>query len=170
MAMDFELRDVREADLDLLLQLNARCEPNVGRIDLERLRWFCDVASYFKVADGADGLLAFLIALAPSAPYQSPNFLWFKERYDDFLYIDRVAVVEAARRGGVGRAIYADVDRFALAQHGRLTCEVNTRPRNEVSLVFHQRLGFETVGSQETEGGTKTVAMLMKPLNASDRR
>jgi predicted GNAT superfamily acetyltransferase len=31
-------------------------------------------------------------------------------------------------------------------------------------MIFHQRLGFRQVGSQETEGGKKQVALLEKML------
>ncbi|NNE42793.1 MAG: GNAT family N-acetyltransferase, partial [Gemmatimonadetes bacterium] len=45
-----------------------------------------------------------------------------------------------------------------------ITCEVNTRPRNDGSLRFHARLGFREVGTQETEGGAKAVSLLEKRL------
>jgi len=45
-----------------------------------------------------------------------------------------------------------------------MTCEVNLRPPNEGSMHFHQRLGFRQVAEQESEGGTKTVALLVRQL------
>ena len=41
---------------------------------------------------------------------------------------------------------------------------MNLRPRNEVSLAFHDTMGFTSVGEQDTEGGAKTVVMLARTL------
>ena len=41
-----------------------------------------------------------------------------------------------------------------------LLCEVNVRPRNEASLLFHHSIGFREVGQQDTDGGKKTVSLL----------
>jgi predicted GNAT superfamily acetyltransferase len=35
---------------------------------------------------------------------------------------------------------------------------------NEGSLRFHHRIGFVEVGQQDTDGGTKRVSLLAKPL------
>jgi predicted GNAT superfamily acetyltransferase len=45
-----------------------------------------------------------------------------------------------------------------------LCCEVNVRPRNDVSLEFHHTVGFREVGQQDTDGGKKTVSLLELPL------
>ena len=51
---------------------------------------------------GVATLLAFVIAFAQGAAYDSPNFLWFRDRMDGFAYIDRIVVAEAGR-GRPGR-------------------------------------------------------------------
>ena len=58
-------------------------------------------------------LAGFLIALRHQAPHDSSNFPWFRERYPQFFYIDRIVVASRRRGGGVGRAFYADVQSFA---------------------------------------------------------
>ncbi len=45
-----------------------------------------------------------------------------------------------------------------------MTCEVNLRPPNESSMRFHERYGFEQIGSQATEGGAKEVALMALKL------
>jgi len=40
-------------------------------------------------------------------------------------------------------------------------------PRNDESLVFHERFGFEEVGQQNTSGGSKRVSLLVKELDVS---
>jgi len=45
-----------------------------------------------------------------------------------------------------------------------MTCEVNIRPSNEISMLYHERMGFRQIGSQETNGGEKEVAFMEKKL------
>ena len=46
-----------------------------------------------------------------------------------------------------------------------MTCEVNLRPPNPGSMAFHRAMGFDEVGTQNTEGGSKTVSLLVKRLD-----
>ena len=41
----------------------------------------------------------------------------------------------------------------------RLTLEVNVMPRNDVSLAFHQRMGFTSLDERDTDYGTRVVMM-----------
>jgi predicted GNAT superfamily acetyltransferase len=105
------------------------------------------------------------VAFAPGAGYDSLNFLWFRERFGDFIYIDRIAVAENARRHRIASTLYRDFFRFARSRTHLVTCEVNTRPVNVGSMVFHERFGFRRVGSQETDGGDKTVCLMAMELD-----
>lgn len=163
--MEFRLRDVCEADLDAVLRLNESEVPHVGRVDRDRMLWFAEHATYFRVADRGGTLGAYLVGLRPGTAYASPNYRWFCDRYDDFAYVDRVAVAEFARRQGLGSRLYADFAATVSGSAPIMTCEVNIRPSNETSLRFHQELGFEQVGSLESEDGKKAVAMLVKKLD-----
>jgi len=96
--------------------------------------------------------------------YDSPNYQWFSRHYDDFGYIDRVAVDRSARRSGVASALYDDFRTFMSRDVDVLTCEVNLRPPNETSMRFHERQGFRVVARQKTEGGSKEVALMEKKL------
>ena len=44
-----------------------------------------------------------------------------------------------------------------------VSCEVDVVPENPGSLRFHEALGFESVGQQDTEGGEKRVRLLVRP-------
>jgi len=159
-----QLSVVSAADLAPVLALNEAAVPNVNSIDLEQMRWFADNAYYFKVASIDERLVGFLIGLRPGLDYGSENYRWFCKHYDDFGYVDRVAVDESARRFGVASRLYED---FAARLEGVvpcMTCEVNVRPPNESSMRYHERHGFRQVATQETEGGSKKVALLEKKL------
>jgi predicted GNAT superfamily acetyltransferase len=117
--------------------------------------------------DGVSGTVAgFCLVLAPGADYDSMNYRWFEGRYDDFVYLDRIAIAPAFQRRGLGRTMYGEVERLARElQPGatHFTLEVNLRPRNETSLAFHATLGFAEVGRQETDYGT-LVSLMAKAL------
>lgn len=105
-------------------------------------------------------LAGFLVAMTPDVPYGSGNFKWFRERGEDFVYIDRVAVSAWFRKRGIAARLYADVERYARALGAaRLTCEVNVRPRNEASLAFHERMGFTGLEERETDYGLRVLMM-----------
>jgi predicted GNAT superfamily acetyltransferase len=152
-AQVIDLRPMDHADLPAVLALNNANVPAVNELDLAALGAIVDASAVALTAiDPFDGGLAgFCLVLPPGADYGSGNYAWFGERYDDFVYLDRVAVDAGRRALGVGRALYAEVEQYAMAQWFLL--EVNLRPRNDVSLAFHERLGFTEVGQRETDYG-----------------
>jgi predicted GNAT superfamily acetyltransferase len=154
----------RESDLAALDLRNRAAVPNVNDVGVAGLRRLGTQAAYFRLVENGGGPLGFLLAMTPEADYESPNFLWFKARYPRFLYIARVVVGEGARRLGVGSALYRDLIAFGAGLAPVLTCEVNLRPANPGSLSFHERFGFVQAGTQDTEGGTKTVCLMTRPL------
>ena len=159
------LRDAVAADLPAIHAINQANVPAVGRISFAELEWYFAKAAALRVAEVDGAVAGFLLALRPGLDYSSPNYAWFSARYPDFWYIDRLAVGEQWRRRGIARALYADA--AASAQAGAaplLACEVNLRPRNDVSLALHERQGFVEVGQQDTDGGDKTVVMLVRHL------
>lgn len=162
--MSTMIRDARDDDMEMLLQINNAAIPNVNPLDVPAMEHLRDQASYFRVAIDNDQLAGFLIALKPEADYHSQNFTWFRQQFEDFVYIDRVVVAKPFRGLGIGRVFYADIQSHAEQIAPMLTCEVNLEPRNDVSLLFHGTSGFHEVGQQMTEDGTKRVSLLAKEL------
>ena len=157
-----EIRDVEQSDLAAVLRLNESVVPAVNSIDIEQMCWFAEHAAYFRVASSGSAIAAFLIGMRPGTSYQSPNYLWFCESYDEFGYIDRIAVHESSRRYGLATRMYRDFETCLPVEVGVLTCEVNIHPPNESSMRFHEHYGFRQVGSQLTDGGDKKVALMAK--------
>ena len=158
-----ELIDVCGGDLKQIVRLNRSCLPHVNDIDMDAFCHYLWHADHFRVARENGTILGFLVGLGPGHDYDSPNYRWFSERYDTFLYVDRIVVAAQARGRGIGRSLYAEAEAQAARTGCPLACEVNLRPRNDASLAFHERLGFTRVGEQDTEDGAKTVALLLKP-------
>lgn len=158
-----QISKISSEDYDAVLALNEESIPHVNRIPREQLQWFVDNAAYARVARVDGRVAGFLIGLRPGTDYESLNYRWFCDRYDDFAYVDRVAVAGWARRQGIAVTLYDD---FANSQPSArfMTCEVNIRPSNEGSMTFHRTLGFDQVGTQELDDGKKAVALLEKRL------
>lgn len=159
-----KIADVTAEDLHAVLSLNQGSVPHVSSVDLPAMAWFASNAHYFRIARIQKKVAGFLIGMRPGLPYKSPNYRWFSDNYEDFGYIDRVAVAPTARRLGVASGLYQD---FAATLRGHvdvMTCEVNIRPSNESSMRYHEQHGFVRVATQETEGGKKEVALLEMKL------
>ncbi|HET7571032.1 MAG TPA: GNAT family N-acetyltransferase [Gammaproteobacteria bacterium] len=163
--MSIRIRNADADDFDYLMVLNESSVPEVNALDAPALEKLLAMAPWCRVVeqDGEDA--GFLLGLEAGADYQSVNYRWFSARYDAFAYVDRV-VIDAANRGqGLGTALYEDFEAWARERGApRIACEVNLRPPNEPSRAFHLARGFREVGTQETEGGSKTVSLLIKGL------
>ncbi len=149
-----------------VIELNDAEVPQVGELGVDGLAPLLSHAALALVATVEGGKLGgFLVAIAPGEVYGSENYRWFERRGTDHLYVDRIAVADPARRRGIGDALYDVVEEVARRQgRAEVTCEVNLDPPNPGSLAFHERRGFVEVGRQDTDGGTKTVALLAKAL------
>lgn len=159
-----QIRDLQRSDIDAVLALNEASVPHVSSISLEEMQWFAEHAHHFSVAIIDENIAGFMIGLRPGLAYSSLNYRWFSDHYDDFAYVDRVAVAEFARRKKVASTLYEDFANRLAGEVGVMTCEVNIRPPNESSMRYHELHGFRRVASQETEGGSKEVALMEKRL------
>ena len=157
-------RSFKSDDLEAVLDLNNSAVPAVNKLTTLDMKWFAEVAHLFLVSERKVEkkieITGFLIALrGPDADYESVNYKWFTNNYQNFLYVDRVVVDEPSWGQGNGQYFYE-----ALADSGTdqpvICAEVNIRPRNERSLNFHRQFGFVPVGEQETEGGLKRVQLM----------
>ena len=77
------------------------------------------------------------------------------------MYIDRIVIDPSFQSRGLGRAFYDDLKIFCKRCTPIITCEVNLKPKNDESLLFHKKYGFEKMGTQETEGGKKKVSLMV---------
>jgi predicted GNAT superfamily acetyltransferase len=112
---------------------------------------------------------AFLMAFRKGAAYDSPNFLWFDARFDDFVYVDRIVIHPDHRGRGLAKTLYGDVEQFAASLRvPRLTCEIDIDPPNLLSLAFHGKWGFREIGRQAPYHGSKIVSLREKLLVGAD--
>ena len=169
--MSIAIRDVREHELDSVLALNNAAGPAILPLDAERLHRFFDTAEYFRIAERGGTMAGFLVGFGSGQAHDSQNFAWFRERHPDFFYIDRIVVASRRRGGGVGRALYADVQSYAELRYPQLACEVflgiHDDQAADPALLFHGSFGFREVGQNVMRGGGAEgirSSMLMKEM------
>jgi hypothetical protein len=158
---DMHIRDAMPADHPAILALNLESEALLSPMDARRLAQLDAQAAYHRVAvDEAARVVAFLLAFREGAGYDSPNYLWFAERYPRFLYVDRIAVAESHHGRGIGALLYRDLFDFARAQGvDTVACEFYSKPLNAASQAFHARFGFREVGTQWLPEARKQVSL-----------
>jgi uncharacterized protein len=146
-----------------LLALNNAHAVETSALDASRLAELVQTA-FQATAIGHDAAL--LIAFDQNAPYNSPNFVWFKQRLRHFVYVDRIIVSAAHRGQGLAKRLYSDLFHAATtAGHRNVVCEVNIDPPNPASDAFHASLGFAEIGRARLANG-KTVRYLSRALTS----
>lgn len=164
---NINIRPYRSEDASAVLAINAANVPEVGPMDRPKLEHFGQCAEWFPVVQAADEIVGFAILLVEGTAYGSPNYAWFCERFERFLYVDRIAVAAHATRQGIGRRLYEQAIAMA-AKGGRpaLCAEVNTIPPNPQSMGFHTGFGFQELGRTRPYGGDEEVSMLRRVIPA----
>jgi predicted GNAT superfamily acetyltransferase len=163
------LRDAAPEDFAAILALNEESLRFLGPLTIDQLAAIHAEAAYRRVFVAREGVVAFLLALREGGAYASLNYRWFADRYERFLYIDRIVVANSYHRRGIGDALYADLFAFARRTTAPcVTCEIDIEPPNEVSRRFHRRHGFEEVGTQSVFGGKKRVSLQLATLTRED--
>ena len=158
--MEYHILTTENKDLPRVVDLNQNALPAVSSITLNDMIHFLEIADYFRVIKVKNNIAGFLIALAPGKNYHSPNYKWFEKKFDSFMYVDRIVIDFAYQSNGFGWAFYNNLREFTEDRSPRITCEVNLRPPNEGSIIFHEKYGFRQVDTQETDGGKKEVSLM----------
>lgn len=153
------IRNLTHADVEAMWAINEDGLPGTGQVSPAELIALLDLASFAVGAFQDNSMLGFVICLPPRTTYGSLNYAWFNQRYDAFLYVDRIAVATDHRNRGVGSALYSQVIAEANEQAVPVAAEVNLVPPNPGSVRFHHRFNFVEVGT--LDHGEKAVTMFL---------
>jgi uncharacterized protein len=154
------IRDANESDYDAIVRLNDAEVQHTSHMDVERLRYLDNISCHHKIAIVDGTAAAFLLVMRNDAPYVNDNFSWFATRYPAFVYVDRIVVSASYGRNKLGSLLYTDLFAFARTNHlPFVVCEYNIIPPNEPSRHFHDKFGFNEVGTQWVSNGTKLVSL-----------
>jgi predicted GNAT superfamily acetyltransferase len=156
------IRLAETKDLPKILEMNEDSVPHVSSVELSDMKRFLKQANPFLVVEEEDELAGFMIVLQKGLDYKSLNYRFFCTNYENFDYVDRIVIKDKFRDKKLGTALYNHLEEQYSAE--MITCEINIKPPNEKSMGFHKSLGFSKVAEQETGGGKKSVAMMVKRL------
>jgi predicted GNAT superfamily acetyltransferase len=155
------IRPLVASDIEKVTALNNDAYPAVPVATVEEMAEFVETFDWCMVAELDSDVVGFVMAVEPGKDYDSENYRFFESRGLPHFYIDRVVLGEGARGKGLGKRLYGELfDEARRRGYQRITCEVNLKPENPVSLAFHNTMGFVGVGVQDTKGGEVTVQLL----------
>ena len=141
------LRPYRDQDAAAVLALNLASESVLSPLDQDRLTWLLSLCEMAVVCDIDDQVVGFMLVFSQGSSYNGEAYQWFDERYDNFLYVDRIIIAESARGQGLASGFYQFLlDDAHAKQKPVVLAEIDIEPPNVGSLKFHQRFGFVEVG------------------------
>jgi predicted GNAT superfamily acetyltransferase len=155
----YKITNASKNDMDFILNLNQNNMPAVSHLTNDLFFKFLDISDYFKVIKYREDSVGFLIALLPDKFYNSINYKWFNTHYKSFIYVDRIVISEENQNKGLGGFFYNNIKSEYKSKVSQIACEVNIKPFNEQSIIFHKKSGFKEVGQQRTENNKKIVSL-----------
>ena len=154
------IKELKNSDIDEMVEINEQGLPGTGKVSQTEMMNLLNLSELKLGAYVNDKLVGFALCLLPKTNYGSLNYAWFNERYDEFIYVDRIAVATDSRNQGIGSMLYERLFEYAKSNNIPVTAEVSLRPPNEGSDRFHLRHGYQVVG--ELDHGEKAVTMYIK--------
>ena len=155
-----QTRELTQYDVDSIWLINEQGLPGTGKVTSLEISHLLELSTFSLGVFSNNELLGFVICLSPGTDYGSLNYAWFNNKYDQFIYVDRIAVATDYRNRGIGSLLYQEVISYSNQHSIPIAAEVNLNPPNPGSMRFHERFQFEEVGILHHE--EKSVAMLLK--------
>ena len=155
-----ETRELSEIDVHSMWSINEQGLPGTGQVSKQEVFDLLNLSSFAIGVFREEELLGFVICLSPGTDYKSLNYAWFNNKYNNFIYVDRIAVSLDQRDEGIGSKLYEEVIAYSQENAIPIAAEVNLNPPNPGSMRFHNRFGFEEVGIFHHK--EKSVTMLLR--------
>lgn len=157
------IRNIKPSDYSSIVNLNNLNTPAVSELNIQGLQDLHKISLRAWVIESLGQLAGFCLILTPKVKYNSENYTWVSKHYNNFEYLDRVVIAESFRGQGCGRSLYEAW--IAQTEASDLLIEVNIKPMNKDSILFHEKMGFVAVGEQNTSGGEKRVQYMLYKNN-----
>ena len=141
-------------------EINEQGLPGTGKVSVEQMGELLQLSDLCIGAYIDEKLVGFVLCLYPKKGYSSQNYAWFNERYNQFIYVDRIAISTQHRDKKIGTELYEKVFELATEKQIPITAEVSLTPPKEGSDRFHLRHGFSSVGEFHQSG--KSVTMYIR--------
>jgi GNAT superfamily N-acetyltransferase len=148
---DLRLRPATLLDVPFLVDSNAAMAFATEHKTLDRAILRKGIESVF--ADARRGFYLIAERGATRVGCLLVTFEWSDWRNGDWWWIQSVYVTEQARRSGVFRALYADVERRARAAEGVVGLRLYVEQENATALATYAALGMEDAGYRLMQSG-----------------
>ena len=158
--MNYKIEQATKDDLKSILFLNQDSIPAVSSSNLEMMKHFLIICDYFKICTINGEIIGFLNALLPSKNYKSEHYKWFNNRYESFIYVDRIIFNKTYQNQGYGTVFYDDLINSIENKPLDIACEINTIPYNKQSIRFHKKYGFKEVGRKDINSEKSVIYMI----------
>jgi len=155
-----QLRELRSKDIPLVWKINEQGLPGTGKVSQQEIVELLRIAELTIGAFDGEQLVGFVLCFLPRTDYASLNYAWFNQRYQEFLYVDRIAVSENHRNQTIGSLLYQQVISYAKQYNYPIAAEVSLNPPNPGSMRFHHRFNFTEIGVFNQQ--SKSVTMMMR--------
>ena len=143
-------KPLSEKEIKEMHSINQENSPDVGDIpNIDQFQELTNLTETIYVFKDQEKIIGFIFLMREGTTYQSENYKFISSKYDHFLYVDRIAIQSNYRRQGLAKKIYNKVIEDGKKLELDILCEVNTRPRNDISLAFHKKMGFKEIGTQD---------------------
>ena len=162
--MNYKIEKATEDDLKAILSLNQDSIPAVSSSNLEMMELFLITCDYFKVYKINGKIIGFLNALLPLKDYKSEHYKWFNDRYESFIYVDRIIFNKSYQNQGYGSAFYDDLINSIKNTSLDIACEINAKPYNKISINFHNKYGFNEVGRKDINIDKSVMYMIYENI------
>ena len=156
---EHKIEQATNNDLKSILSLNQNSIPAVSSSNLEMMKHFLIICDYFKVCKINGEIIGFLNALLPSKDYKSEHYKWFNDRYEFFIYVDRIIINKSYQNQGYGTVFYDDLINSIENKALDIACEIHTKPYNKQSIRFHKKYGFKEVGRKDIDINKSVIYM-----------
>jgi predicted GNAT superfamily acetyltransferase len=153
--MKTTIRPATATDLEHLVPINHTLQyPErqgsflVQKRQKEDFEKLFSISRHFLVPEIDGKVVGYLTVLNEDADYmENEIFAYFANNYDNFVYVDQIAVDPSIQHQGVGRALYEALKEIETK---RILLDVFIKPDNAGSIAFHESCGCVGLGSNIT--------------------
>ena len=165
----YTFRECAIQDVSAIWEINEQGLPGTGKVTKKEISHLMEISEICIGAFEDDSLVGFVICLLPNQNYRSLNYSWFNERYENFIYVDRVAVDTQFRNQRIGSKLYEKVIQYSSENKIPIVAEVSLDPPNLGSDRFHIRHSFNSVGEFHQENKSVTMYIRDYQLNKNGK-
>ena len=149
---------IDETNIEGCFNLNQDNVPEVGSTSIEEFNNLVQNSDFNLCATFEEKIVGFLISFQDTSKTKSfmykikhKNFNEFKNRINNFMYIDRIAIDVDYRNNGLATIFYEHLLEHCLeVDVENLSAEINLLPtKNEPSLKFHEKLQFIQIDTKK---------------------